>query len=69
MPLDDSTISKEPNGDFKEEYCKWCYTDGEFKYASKEQLIGFCVEHMANENLRIGQRNKFGHIWKQWYRN
>lgn len=24
MPLDDSTISKEPNGDFNEEYCKWC---------------------------------------------
>lgn len=50
MPLDDSTISKEPNGDFNEEYCKWCYTDGEFKYTSKEQLIDFCVEHMANEN-------------------
>ena len=34
MPLDDSTISKEPNGDFNEEYCKWCYSDGEFKYTS-----------------------------------
>ncbi|MCI5892065.1 MAG: zinc ribbon domain-containing protein [Clostridiales bacterium] len=32
------------------EYCKWCYSDGEFKYTSKEQLIDFCVEHMANEN-------------------
>ena len=50
MPLDDSTISKEPNGDFNEEYCKWCYSDGEFKYTSKEQLIDFCVEHLANEN-------------------
>ena len=50
MPLDDSTISKEPNGEFNEEYCKWCYSDGEFKYTSKEQLIDFCVEHMANEN-------------------
>lgn len=50
MPLDDSTISKEINGDFNEEYCKWCYSDGEFKYTSKEQLIDFCVEHMANEN-------------------
>ena len=26
MPLDDSTISKEPDGTFNEEYCKWCYT-------------------------------------------
>ena len=50
MPLDDSTISKETDGTLNEEYCKWCYTDGEFKYKSKEQLIDFCVEHMANEN-------------------
>ena len=41
MPLEDSQISKEPNGDFNEEYCKWCYADGEFKYTSKEQLIDF----------------------------
>ncbi len=32
MPLDDSTISKEPDGAFNEEYCKWCYTDGDFVY-------------------------------------
>ena len=50
MPLDDTTISKEPNGDFNEEYCKWCYDDGKFKYTSMEQLIEFCVEHMANED-------------------
>ena len=50
MPLDDTTTSKEPNGDFNEEYCKWCYDDGAFKYTSMEQLIDFCVEHMANEN-------------------
>lgn len=28
MPLDDNSISKEPNGSFNEEYCKWCYNDG-----------------------------------------
>ena len=49
MPLEDSTISKDPNGDFNEEYCKWCYSDGEFKYKSIEQLIDFCVEHMASD--------------------
>lgn len=48
MPLEDATTSKEPNGDFNEEYCKWCYRDGEFQYTSKEQLIDFCVEHMAS---------------------
>ncbi len=50
MPLEDATISKEPDGSFNEEYCKWCYAGGEFKYDSKEQLIDFCVEHMASES-------------------
>ena len=49
MPLDDTTVSKDPNGDFNEDYCKWCYHDGEFTYTSKEQLIDFCVEHMASD--------------------
>ena len=50
MPLEDATTSREPNGAFNEEYCKWCYAGGELRYTSKEQLIDFCVEHLANEN-------------------
>ena len=58
MTPDDTTTSKEPNGLFNEEYCKWCYQDGEFtldvwqKYAElggteamvafKHQLIDEC---------------------------
>ncbi len=49
MPLEDAVTSREPDGSFNEEYCKWCYVDGKFTYASKEQLIEFCVEHMASE--------------------
>ena len=30
MSLDDSTTSKEINGAFNEDYCKWCYSDGEY---------------------------------------
>ena len=30
MSLDDATTSKEADGIFNEEYCRWCYTDGEF---------------------------------------
>ena len=30
MSLDDSTTSKEIDGIFNEEYCKWCYSGGEF---------------------------------------
>ena len=50
MPLDDTTISKETDGSFNEEYCKWCYTDGKFTYTNIDDLINFCAEHMANEN-------------------
>lgn len=50
MPLEDTTISREEDGEFNEEYCKWCYSGGEFNYSSMEELIDFCVKHMANEN-------------------
>ena len=50
MPLDDSTTSKDPDGSFNEDYCKWCYAGGQFAYTSKEQLIDFCVQHMASES-------------------
>ena len=50
MPLDDSSISKEPDGTFNEEYCKWCYKDGNFAYKDINVLIDFLSEHMSNEN-------------------
>ncbi len=49
MPLEDATTSKDPDGAYNEDYCKWCYADGTFTYSSKEQLIDFCVAHMATE--------------------
>lgn len=55
MPLDDSTISRETDGSFNEEYCKWCYADGSFAYKSMEELIQFCAEHMANESWSADQ--------------
>jgi len=52
MPLeDDSSISREPDGGFNEDYCKWCYNDGKFAYTSLEQLTDFLVEHMSNEQF------------------
>ena len=50
MPLDDATISREPDGAFNEEYCKWCYADGKFAYTSLTELTDFLVGHMSNEN-------------------
>lgn len=51
MPLEDSTTSKEPDGAFNEDYCKWCYTDGKFVYTNLEALTDFLVEHMSNEKF------------------
>ena len=50
MPLEDSTLSRETDGSFNEEYCEWCYAGRKFTYSSKEQLIGFCAKHMASES-------------------
>lgn len=50
MPLEDSTISKEPDGTFNEAYCKWCYAGGKFVYTDLTQLTDFLVAHMSNEN-------------------
>ena len=30
MPLDDNSFGREKNGSINEEYCKWCYADGDF---------------------------------------
>ena len=59
MPLDDASISKEPDGTFNEDYCKWCYTDGKFVYTSLEELTDFLVEHMANENWSAQQARTY----------
>ena len=60
MPLnDDGILSKEPDGSFNEDYCKWCYTEGEFTYKSKDALLDFLLAHMPNsENLPEDERRK-----------
>ncbi|MBR6108260.1 MAG: helix-turn-helix domain-containing protein [Clostridia bacterium] len=50
MPLEDPILSREPDGDINEDYCKWCYSDGRFVYETQEQLIDFCVKNLANDN-------------------
>ncbi len=58
MPLnDDGMISREPDGSFNEDYCTWCYTNGEFAYKSKDALLEFLLGHMPNpENQPDSQR-------------
>ena len=49
MPLEDSIISIGTDGFFNEEYCKWCYADGEYMYSDMDDLIDVCVKHMVSE--------------------
>ena len=56
---DDGQISREPGGDFNEDYCKWCYTDGEFVYKSVEELTDFLVGHLLNESFPPEQARAF----------
>lgn len=72
MPLnEDSIISREKDGSFNEDYCKWCYADGTFLYTSKDALLDFLMEHMPNpenekEEDRRGQFDVYLSQLKHW---
>ena len=73
MPLEDTDISKEKDGFFNEEYCKWCYADGEYMYHDMDELIDVCVGHMASgefssEQIRAHMKNLLPKLnyWKQY---
>ena len=52
MPLnEDGLISREPDGSYNEDYCKWCYADGMYTYNDMDELIDVCVKNMVNENF------------------
>ena len=55
MPLEDDNTSKEKDGFFNEEYCKWCYADGEYMYHDMDDLIDVCAAHMAGETVSADQ--------------
>ena len=59
MPLEDSLISKEENGDFNEDYCMWCYDKGKYTYHNMDDLIKVCIPHMTNENFSAEQAEKY----------
>ena len=73
MPLEDASISKEPDGLFNEAYCKWCYADGEYMYHDMDELIDVCVNHMATdeftpEQVRAYMKDMLPKLdyWKQY---
>ena len=60
MPLsEDSMISRETDGSFNEDYCKWCYSAGKFVYKTKDTLLDFLVQTIPNpENHNADERRK-----------
>ena len=59
MPLEDGIISREKDGSPNEEYCKWCYADGEYTYSDMDDLIEVCVRHMAGDNFSEEQAREY----------
>ena len=59
MPLQDDIISKEADGSFNEDYCKWCYADGTYTYSDMDDLIDVCVQHMVGENFTEEQARAY----------
>ena len=60
MPLeDDSFIGHDKDGTLNEEYCKWCYADGNYTYSNMDDLIGVCVKNMAGENFTQEQARAY----------
>jgi len=49
MPLEDEMVSREKDGSFNDDYCKWCYADGEYMYHDMDDLIEVCVKNMVSE--------------------
>jgi len=72
MPLsEDNMISREPDGNYNEEYCRWCYSDGAFAYESKDALLEFLISHMPNpenapEEVRRSQYDLYLSQLKHW---
>ena len=59
MPLDDTIISHEKDGAFNEEYCQWCYANGEYTYSDMNDLIEVCIGHMTGENFTEEQARAY----------
>ena len=72
MPLnEDDLISKEMDGSYNEEYCKWCYTEGKFVYITKDSMLDFLIDHVPNtddlsEEDRRTQFDGFLSTLKHW---
>ena len=58
MPLLDEYTSREPDGTFNEEYCKWCYVDGKIVYTF-DSLLDYLVDHRENKDWAEEDARKY----------
>ena len=73
MPLEDTIIGKEKDGTLNEDYCKWCYADGQYTYHDMDDLIDVCIPHMVKEGFteeqaRVYMKQKLPTLdyWKRY---
>ena len=59
MPLEEASLSREPDGAINEYYCKWCYADGTYTYHNMDELLDICVKNMVNENFTEEQARSY----------
>lgn len=50
MPMEeDSVLSREADGTIQEDYCKWCYADGQFTYKTMDSLVDYLSKAFSSE--------------------
>ncbi|MBP5288754.1 MAG: helix-turn-helix domain-containing protein [Clostridia bacterium] len=59
MPLDDEVTGRDKDGALNEDYCKWCYADGEYTYSDMDDLIDVCVPLMKKEGFTEEQARAY----------
>lgn len=59
MPLEDTILGRNKDGSLNEEYCQWCYADGNYTYSDMNELIDVCLGHMVNENFSEEQARDY----------
>ncbi len=56
MPLTDQIKGKNADGSINEDYCVYCYKDGQFTQdITMEQMIDFCARFTDEINRQSGQ--------------
>ena len=59
MPLEDAVLSRDREGAFNEDYCRWCFADGEYTYSDMDDLIEVCVPHMLPQGFTEEQARAY----------